>query len=100
MFIQMKLPETNPTIKDRLSIDEISSQIKDGDYSAELLLQHLVLNYNVLLEDRNRLQSELKQSIDSLKHICNEIDAPVHDRGLVPMRIRIVSRNTKCAYKI
>jgi hypothetical protein len=96
----MKLPETNPAIKERLSIDEIASQIKEGGYSTELLLQHLVLNYNALLEDRNRLQSELKQSIDSLKHICNEIDAPLHDRGLVPMRIRIVSRNTKCAYKI
>jgi hypothetical protein len=96
----MKLPETNPTIKDRLSIDEISSQIKDGDYSAELLLQHLVLNYNTLLEDRNRLQSELNQSINSLKYICDEIDAPLHDRGLVPARIRIVSRNTKCTYKL
>ena len=96
----MKLPETNPTIKKLLSIDEIASQIKEGDYSAELLLQHLTLNYNALLEDRNRLQSELKQSIDSLRHICNEIDAPLHDRGLVPARIRIVSRNTKCAYRL
>ena len=96
----MKLPETNPAIKKLLSIDEIASQIKEGDYSAELLLQHLVLNYNALQEDRNRLQSELKQSIDSLKHICNEIDAPMHDRGSVPMRIRIVSRNTKCAYRL
>lgn len=96
----MKLPETNPTIKKLLSIDEISSHIKEGDYSAELLLQHLVLNYNTLLEDRNRLQSELNQSINSLKYICDEIDAPLRDRGSVPARIRIVSRNTKCTYRL
>jgi len=57
----MKLPEQyNKHIKQRMSINEIADSINKGQYSAELLLQHLVLNYNALVDDRERLLKELK----------------------------------------
>jgi hypothetical protein len=42
-----KLAE-NLTIKEPYSIEEIVQKIESDEYSAELMLQHLIINYNKL----------------------------------------------------
>lgn len=41
----MKLP-INPHITDCFSTRELAEKMNDGDYSAEMLLQHLALHWN------------------------------------------------------
>jgi len=75
---------TNKKIKALLSIKEITAQMNEGDYSAELLLQHLAVHWNRLEKWKNLSPAELRlhcgemsaQEIRTVKAVLNAISQP------------------------
>ena len=63
----MKLP-INPHITECFSTREIVEKMNDGDYSAEMLLQHLALHWN-------RVEEWGELSADGLRLRCGELTA-------------------------
>lgn len=70
------LPVTNPGIRRVLTVEEIADEIERAEYSAELLLQHLVIRYNQL---RERVVARVRWVIEAksdLRGAWDEIEVP------------------------
>ena len=63
----MKLPE-NKHITECFSTREIAEKMNDGEYSAEMLLQHLAIHWN-------RVESWGEMSDSALRLRCGELTA-------------------------
>lgn len=59
-----------PHIKKPMTFDEIVAEYEQGDYNAEMLLQHLLLAHRQLREKHESLLVHMQREIDLAKSPC------------------------------